>query len=160
MPLLLVVLISFTRYRQGGLDVVVSGYKDEFEELAIAFMDEWGDRTPIAWSNSAFTPPNPPRCWVRFTIINSTATRRTIGTPTQNRATYPGRVVIQVFAPRNGGDIEIRGHADRVAEIFRGFKAQNFRFALPSIVAVDAITGDEWRQINVDCPFQRDVFHA
>ena len=35
--------------------MVVSGYKDEFEELAIAFMDEWGDRTPIAWSNSAFT---------------------------------------------------------------------------------------------------------
>ena len=135
-------------------------YAGEYGYLALHFIDEWADRTPIAWGNKTFSPPTVPEFWVRFTILNSTASRATIGTPGTNRAVYPGRVVVQVFAPRDFGELELREHADAVADIFRNIKLENFRFKLPSIVAVDSIAGDLWTQINVDCPFQRDEYHG
>lgn len=138
-------------------------YVDEFQSLAEEFKRKWSGRTGVAWPNVVFTPPSPMEPWCRFSILSAGAERMSMGVPGQNRATYAGRIVLQVFVPKGAGEIKARRLADQAAEIFRGFRLSAFRFDLPSIKDVTASTAglaDRWYQVNVDMPFRRDVFHG
>ncbi|MDR1648765.1 MAG: DUF4128 domain-containing protein [Synergistaceae bacterium] len=138
----------------------MSGYAEEFNGLASAFAAAWNDRIPVAWPNVAFSPPQPQVPWCRFTILNARASRMTIGTPGGNRIVYPGRVVIQFFAPKNGGEIPARQYADEAEEIFRAINLAGYRFFVPEMTHVRSTATDDWYQINLDCPFQRDEYNG
>ena len=97
---------------------MMSGYAEEFNDLAGAFAAEWNNRTPVAWPNVAFVPPNPPAPWCRFTVLNGAASVMSIGVPGHNRVVHPGRVVVQCFAPRGAGELAARQSADEAAGIF------------------------------------------
>lgn len=137
-----------------------TSYAGEFDDLARAFYTAWNNRAPVAWPNVIYSPPSPPSPWVRFTVLNADAARRTIGNPGLNRATYPGRVIIQCFAPRGEGEVLARTFADDSANIFRILKVSNYRMGLPTVRQVESVVDQLWYQVNADCPFQRDVYHA
>jgi hypothetical protein len=138
----------------------MGGYVAEFNDLADIFDTAWNNRIPVAWPNVAFSPPQPQAPWCRFTILNAGASRMTIGTPGGNRIVHPGRVVVQFFAPKNGGEIVSRQYADDAEEIFRTLKLPDYRFFVPEMTHVRSTVTDDWYQINLDCPFQRDEYNG
>ena len=134
----------------------MSSYTDEFNDLATAFDAQWQNRVPVSWPNISFTPPSPAAPWCRFNILNAVASRMTIGAPGANRSVFPGRVVIQIFAPRGQGELIARRYADEASEIFRSLTLPDYRFFLPSVSNATGSIADEFYQLNVDVPFQRD----
>lgn len=135
-------------------------YTNEFSDLCAAFDRPWNKRIPVSWPNVNFTVPSPAEPWCRFTILNGDASRMSIGAPGLNRTVHPGRVVVQVFVPRGRGEVLARRYADDAAAIFRTLKLSNYRFFPPAVAQVSSTVNDDWYQVNMTCPFQRDEYNG
>ena len=107
-------------------------------------------RTPVAWPNAAFTPPDD-EPWVRLTIKGGDG--RQVAT-TGRRIRRSGVVIVQVFTPEGEGDAPARSIADEVAAIFEAMTLDGVRFKAASNEVVGAHEG--WFQINVEIPFSWD----
>lgn len=141
----------------------------ELERLAIGteFETLWVSggkaRTPIAWENKQFTPPNK-AAYVRLTVRNSEGLRLTFGDlDGVADYRYPGIVFVQVFVPEDTGDKDARKLADAAAAIFRS-KTLNMmdgvtlkgviRMRTPRVDVIGARDG--YFQMNVMIPYVRD----
>lgn len=114
-------------------------------------------RTPIAWPNREFTPPEDAP-WLRVNILPGTSFRLTIGGDT-NITRHPGILSVQIFDRYGKGDFTIRSLADDLSALFRDFVTdggadEQIRFQSPSLY--DAGVDGGWYQMNCNIPYLRD----
>ena len=116
--------------------------------ILAARMATW-TATPICWPNTQpLTSSNAP--WVRFAVIGRGDITETI------HATAPGAeagyVAVQCFSPAGSGDGVISGHADAIADLFRGYASG--KLACGTKVEKRTVgESDGWYQINVIIPW-------
>ncbi|AEP08889.1 phage tail terminator-like protein [Micavibrio aeruginosavorus] len=93
--------------------------KFEQAEAAVRayFNTGWAARTPIAWPDVSFTPPNN-ATWVRFSMKNNDGYQASMGSPGSNRFRRVGMVYIDIFQPAGQGSIDARKKADIAHDIF------------------------------------------
>lgn len=134
-------------------------FASERKAIGQTFKTEWvvgvDPRTPIAYPNKAFTPPD--SAWVRLAIVNGETLRLSLGPNGEHR--WAGIVYVQVFVPQGSGDGEARSLADEAAKIFRDRALAtddggSITFRSPSIQQIGP--DGRWWQLNVICPYQRD----
>tara|TARA_Y100001960_G_C14649059_1_gene814849 strand:+ start:54 stop:455 length:402 start_codon:yes stop_codon:yes gene_type:complete len=117
------------------------------------FYTEWGDKTPVAWPDIDFDPPD--ETWVRFTMRNNDAYQASIGNPGSNYHRRIGLVTIQVFQPQGQAGQDARVKADLAADIFiaNGLSGITFKNVNARAIGHD---GNGYYQINVTAEFQYD----
>lgn len=141
-------------------------YKQEFDDLAALFTAEWGDTTPIVWSNVSFMPGfNEP--WVRFNVVTGEAQQASIGSPGANYFRYTGVIDVQVFTPTGAGDSAALELADKIIGIFYNAEMSGYRFSPGyiaggstgfGVIVQNSSSSSGWRQHNVRIPYRRDSF--
>ncbi len=104
-------------------------------------------------STKKFTQPAPQKSWLRLTVLNGASMQTTIGSPTNNHR-MPGRIIVSVFTPLEGGVLPALQLADTVAGVFRNWSGTNVRCREASVIQVGRSSG--WEQVNVSVPFKRD----
>ena len=107
-------------------------------------------RTPVAWPNAAFTPPDD-EPWVRLTILGGDG--RQVATAGR-RLRRVGVVKVQVFVPEGSGDPQARSIADEVASLFEAGTYEGIRFRASDLEHVGP-DGASY-QLNVSIPFEWD----
>lgn len=118
------------------------------------FKSQWADRTPVAWPNVSFTPPEEGP-WVRLDIVWGDAEPSTMGQSGGKRNTIPGVVFVNVFAPIGKGRGAINAEADAARNVFNRFEVSGVRFNVPS--GPEPVRGDpEWEQVVIRVPFSVD----
>lgn len=142
----------------------VDTFQDERKAAATWFETYWVDganpRTKVKWPNHRWQEPKE-ESWVAWNLVDGDAI--VAGIAELMLARYSGLVIVQVFQKENTGTDEARQLADRVAEIYR-FKeicvddSGLLRFRVPFVTTPPAKDG--WFQMNVNCPFIRDAYHA
>lgn len=125
--------------------------------LTTHFLAEWGQTTPVALPNAAFTPPSAAP-WVRLTILFANSERTLLTGDPATGTTTSGLLVLQVFVPEGTGD----GGAMRLADTASGIlhertltiplAVQSLRLYTPRVNTIGPSGG--WHQINVACPFE------
>lgn len=120
------------------------------------------ERTPIAWDNVAFSPPEPPAPWIRPTITAQRAYAAEIGTAGIRR--HDGALIVEVFTPAMTGTNENDVLCDAIAALFRDVSESGIRFDQPFVIPIGIRTdtgrvGSEgaWYKQDVICPFERDT---
>ncbi len=135
-------------------------YRDSYELLANHFVNQWGlynDEIPIAWGNTAFTPPDPPTAWVRFTVIPGESSYISAGAPGQNIIRHAGLITVQVFVPPGEGDVKICSIVDDILPIFQGkCLFEEVWCGAGYAVSLGSGVSPGWLQANVNVPFHRD----
>ena len=141
------------------------GYAPEAQQIRDRFTAEWTDggspRTPVDYENEHFDAQvdaadpttGRPLPWVRLTVFGSDASRASLGGSVA-RYRHDGETVIEVFAPRGGGDAEARQLADHAAGIFRSWQSGELTFWTPRVVRLGR--EGQWYRLNVIAPFKRD----
>lgn len=115
--------------------------------------------TSIKFENTRFEQPRE-TAWIACYILNGDGNQISLGDNPLHR--YAGVIMVQIFVPESSGTQTARGYADTIAAIYRRQQISNgssgtITCRTPSIS--QGIPKDGWYQINVMCPFQRDVYH-
>lgn len=134
-------------------------YAAQHAAIRERFNDQWADRTPVAWPNVDFTPPNN-AAWCRLSINDGDSEHRSMGGDT-NIHRHFGTVFVMCFAPVAGGDAASLSNADFACGIFRGWEhtSSGVYFRRPPFVRSLGIDGEKWYQVNVSARFERDTFY-
>ena len=74
---------------------------------------------PTKWPNAPFRVPNDAP-WLRATIIDMNDSVRTLGSGGRNR--IDGLLQLDVFVPKNSGDVVLMGIVDQLGAIFQSGK--------------------------------------
>lgn len=119
----------------------------------------WGERTPIAWPNVNFTPPDPdagPAEWIKVDLLWGAAEAMTMGLPGSGRArnTIVGVLQVAVFAPRNTAGAVLMAHGDAVRDAVNRVEVNGVRFGVPS--APQPGDDSRWEMRTVSCGFTVD----
>ena len=131
-----------------------SGYASELQAIESRFATEWNDRTPVAYHNVPFVPPeNPPAPWVRLTVLSGQSSQASMGDTALFR--HSGVIDVTVFVPAGTASKGARELVDAVAEIFRRKQFSGITCRAPGFG--DVGVRDGWYQINVSFPFHRDA---
>lgn len=123
--------------------------------ISTAFNTGWSARTPVAWNNVQFTPPDT-SAWVRFSVTNNFSSQQNLGSAPNRSFRRQGIVFVQVFVPLDdetgleNGDIL----AEAALSIFEGKQVSGIWFRNGSIAEVGPT--DRWFQYNVTFDFQYD----
>jgi hypothetical protein len=131
---------------------------DEAAPMRRRFAAEWANRTPVAWPNANFTPPQG-QPWVRFGVFPAHAAQVSMGGAGNRRFRRSGLLIIEVFTPAGRGDGEANVLAEQVAAIFRGVTAEGVRYAGPKGESPRRLPGrvdGAWYQVPVHVPYQSD----
>lgn len=132
-------------------------YIEEYNALLGFFRAVWGNKSFLVVENDQHQP-QPTETWLRFALRGKESVLMSIGTPGNNRAQYPGTILMQVFTPLATGDVLGRGLADQAAAIFEGAKIEGFDIGLPYISTAEEPNEEGWYQINVTIPFTRNSY--
>lgn len=121
------------------------------DALLTGFNTGWADRTPVAWDNTKFSPPDTDP-WVRFAIRMSESEQDSLGRTGNRKFRRTGRVFVQIFQLNNeqgltGGDTL----TDAVLSVMEGntFSGVYTLAGSPQEIG----PSDKWWQINVSIPF-------
>ena len=129
--------------------------RDRFDTLWVSGPQS-APRTPVAWSNAQFTPPDN-ASWVRFSIHHFPEGEiASFGSPGSNLRRVDGTIIVEMFAPMNVGEGALEILGDAVAAIYRDVTSQDgLRFGEPSTTNVGPQGG--WYKRDVLVPFVRDT---
>lgn len=108
---------------------------------------------PTAWPNAPFTVPNNAP-WLRVTILNMDDVVLTLGSGGKNRIS--GILQIDVFVPRNSGDIKIYDTMDDLTAVFQSGAELDYNGQVVRInSASDRAAQDEsdWYRRIIDVDF-------
>lgn len=115
----------------------------------------------VKYENQAFTMPTT-ETWAALTIVTAEGNKIDLRENALHR--YGGIVIVQVFQKERTGTGAARELAGRVAEIFReqelcddALECGLIRFRTPAVLTIGLVNG--WYQMNVNCPYIRDVNH-
>lgn len=116
------------------------------------FSAQWGSRTPIAWPNDAYEPQEGTP-WVRVTILQESSDWEAI---TGSNTEEMGRVVVQVFVPRDSGTQALNSLVDAARAAFRDADGPDIRFGAPGSRWIEYSEAEQphWHQANVSVPFE------
>lgn len=135
------------------------GFETAYNEIRTKFNTDWAARTPIAWPNVQYTPPDNKSYWGTFTIVEApeqdSGTQISLGATT-NANRYAGVIIIQLFAPLNVGDKQILTYADAALNILGNWNGVTVRCRRGTIKNIGS-DGQGWYQVNVRVPFIRDI---
>lgn len=136
-------------------------FEIEREAINSMFDTVWGNTTPIKRTNLAAPKVTDVKNYVALTYQTGQALQASVQENALHR--YPGLVIVQVFQKEDTGTSELRQLVGKVAEIFRRKDVivpgpACLRFETPYPLEVGANNG--WYQVNVVCPFTRDIHHA
>lgn len=108
--------------------------------------------TPLAWDNTAFTPPVDGAPWARLAIEHDAAAQVSIGLTRRFRCR--GRVLLSLWtAPGTGGGVAFR-LADSAVALFDAASLPELRFG-PGVPAVER-DDDDGFVVTVTVPFSHD----
>lgn len=132
---------------------MASGTKTAQSAILSRFQTQWADRTPVAYPNVDFTPPDD-EPWVRLDIVWGEASPATMGATRRN--TLPGVIFINVFhAP---GEARGAAHAliDAARDIFNRVEFSGVRCDVPS--GPEPVRGGDkqWDQVVTRVAFTVD----
>lgn len=132
-------------------------FADERAAIEARFAANWST-TRVKYENTQFEQPR--TAWVALFILNGDGRAISIGNDPLHR--YAGVISVQVHVPESSGTQTGRAYADTIAAIFRNRQFSNgssgtITCRVPSIGI--PVVRDGWYQINVTCPYQRDVYH-
>lgn len=131
-----------------------------FLDVSTGIRNRWG----VSWSHTATAYENVPynpvsgTAWTRLVIRDGLSSQASLGTPSIDR--HAGLTYAQIFTPSGKGEERGRWLADKASTVFRKV---NFRYGVSDItfgvpyVSYADVSGDDWFQINVVCPFTYDV---
>jgi len=124
------------------------------EQMAIEsrLKTNWGTRTPIQFPGVNYTPRQGVS-YIALDVISGESKAVSIGS-TQKNYRNSGFIFITIYAPEGKGYYSLKGHADAVAEIFRGVSFNGINCMAPSIVRLDPQNG--WLRLGVNIYFYRD----
>lgn len=129
-------------------------YEAQHNAIRTRFNTQWASTTPIKWANVPFDPPNDD-AWVELSVGDAGAIQASMGDPGNNTYRHTGAVTVMIFTPSGQGDKEALELADQAAAVFRAWQSGGILFRpAPFIRRIG--TKDNWFQVNVVCPFQRD----
>lgn len=116
----------------------------------------WADRTPIAWDNVNFTPPDPgqgPAQWLKVDIAWGEGAAVSMG-GAGARNTLPGVLFLTVFGPKNAAFGEIMRLCDLARDMVNRVEVNGVRFGVPSA----PLPGEDprWAMRQVQCGFTVD----
>lgn|GEM_PF-1436510 len=128
------------------------------------FNTQWADRTPIAWANVDFDPPDDAE-WARFSILWGDAFEDSMGGDGVMENVIVGVVMVSIFGPPGGGLGTLNGHANVVRDTFNlkdlggGIEFGAVSPPAPRTETISSQTGgraDEGRGARVDitAPFE------
>ena len=134
-------------------------YKTMTDDIQTKF--EALDAVPIVWDNApnpfeddeSGKGSNPLGTWIRMTINLGTANQVQMGAVKTFRNV--GVVTAQIFIPLTIGMAEGYQQADLVADLFRSNTTSGVVYRTPSVQNLGR--RDNWWQINVNCPFYKDL---
>lgn len=131
---------------------MINSYQDERITIESHFKSKWGATTPVLFENNKKSPPKTGN-WVRFQLIDSEKTQKSIGTSQLHRNT--GQVIIQIFVKRGEGLGESFDLSDMAINVFDVVQLDSIQFRAGYRIAVGEV-GEEWYQTNVIIPFYRN----
>lgn len=112
--------------------------------------------TKVQFDNAPDPKPAPTDTWIRSTIQWETSDQ--IETGVNDRFTYPGRNVLQVFHPIDLGQGKALELVDVIVAAFRNVTDGGVQFEAPSANLVGRT--EHWWQTNVECPFYTSLVAA
>ncbi len=129
--------------------------KADADALTDRFRVQWTalrPTVPVAWDNAPAIDPQPTAAFVRFAVRQGDVRRGHIGSGVGPYEAI-GRVIVQVFAPKNDGTSLADALADDVLTIFRRWRSSDGAVRVDN-GEVAAIPGDaNWHQVNVSLPY-------
>ena len=139
----------------------IDNFDHERRVIEKRFAAQWGSTTKIRWENQPWSEPKADQTWVALTIVTAGEGAQ-IDLRDKALHRYGGSVIIQVFQKENTGTGAANILVGRAAAIFRRAEICEddsglIRFRTPAKTVVGANNG--WYQINVSCPYFRDVHH-
>lgn len=132
-------------------------FADERAAIEARFAANWSS-TRVKYENTQFEQPR--TAWVALYILNGEGKQISLGDDPLHR--YAGVIMVQIHVPESSGTQTGRAYADTIAAIFR---RQQFSNGSSGTITcrtpyISSIAGrDGWYQINLACPYQRDVYH-
>lgn len=134
-------------------------FANERAAIESRFAANW-TTTRIKYENTQFEQPK--TAWVALFILNGDGQQISLGLSPNPLHRYVGVIMVQIFLPESSGTQTGRAYADTIASVFRRAQFSNgssgtITCRTPSISPGNLRDG--WFQINVTCPFQRDVYH-
>lgn len=130
-------------------------YESERADIESLFATQWGNTTPVCYSNVAFNTAGVSE-WARLTIVAGTSQEQTVGTPNQPFYRHQGLVVVSIFTQLDIGESRGRVLAQQVTDIFKSRHLNNIRFRSPYLTNIGP--SGSYHQFNVNAPFVRDEF--
>lgn len=137
-------------------------YEEERAALEASFQTMWAARTQVKWENQLWQEPKEDINWCAFHINSGDGDKIEIGHPdSPSLHRYGGMVIVQVFQRTLTGTVEAGKLADAVSNHFRD-KIVNLpnggyiQFRTPRTSKPGTLNG--WFQLNVFCPYSRNVF--
>ena len=121
------------------------------------FDREWAKRTPVAWPNVDFEPPEDGTAWVRFSVRAGGADQADMGAE-RVRDRYDGVIYVQIMTPKGTGDGDGLELAQAAATILHGIRASGVLIRVPTVRPVGP--DGAWYQTNVEAPYQVDVIRT
>lgn len=119
-------------------------------------------RTPIAWDNMPFSPPEPAEPYIRPTIRHDVAETASIGAPTSVQHRFPGTLIIEVLTPQMTHTAANEALCDLLEALFRHVSDSGIRFYTPYTLRTGEAqdqgeSAGGWFKQDVMCPFVRDT---
>lgn len=118
----------------------------------------WAARTPVAWPNVEFTPPDPSApenaesaVWLQVSILWGDGAPGTMGAGGQNDVV--GVLQFNIFAPKGRGGAALTTHADAARDVANRLEVGGVRFGAPSGPTVVPVESSGWAQVAVRVPF-------
>lgn len=138
-------------------------FQDERAAIESRFATAWAGQTAVKYENQHFTAPRNAH-WVALHVLQGDGVQDSLNAP--YHFTHDGLVIVQIFAPEGAGIQTALGYANDVDEIFRRQRVTSGSNALivfgadgraPAVRKVGLRDG--LYQINVVCPYQRQISH-
>lgn len=130
-------------------------YSEARAALQTHWHSEWAARTPVAWENLEFAPPNPPSAWVRLTIQDFNGAQVSLGQPESRLYRSAGLATVQIFSPIDTGGSGHHELVNAAIEAWRGADIAGIR--LRDAGVRDVGESDQiWWQSNVRAAYEYD----
>lgn len=123
----------------------------KIEQLILQRISQWEHFDPkrLARENRNFTPPKD-GVWGHVTVLGGINNIASIGN--EPCIVQVGTVIVQLFCRENTGTVELKRHADSLANHLKAYSVDKLELLAPSIINVPSVDG--LYQINVSVPYR------
>lgn len=121
------------------------------EQLILQRISQWEHFDPkrLARENRNFTPPKD-GVWGHVTVLGGVNNIASIGN--EPCIMQVGTLIVQLFCRENTGTVELKRHADSLANHLKAYAVDKLELLAPSIINASSVDG--LYQINVSLPYR------